>query len=398
MKKYALITDCHTGSAVPLVKQLLDGGDRVDLIVLTHGKPDLLEAVDLDFRPKHHGLSDVPAKAYPALAAWLGHGDRFRFRVADTPRTFAKVPVLRSLLAPLRAAWIRRICRRVCEEQYDAVNFIGRYNQEDLLRYLSGLGGRTVVSLHEVCDHADPDFAHPNEALRYLFAAGLPITVYSPKSRDDLLRYRGCPAQNVHLIPFGAFSSYRIFDGADGLDLPERYGLMIGWIAPYKGLGVLAEAVRQTKTEGFRYVIAGDGKDPAIASLEADDRFVVMNWFLSNSEFAELIRRSAFVICPYRSASQSGVPQTAFVYGRPVVASDLGSFRSVVAPGFNGELFPAGDAAALAAILDRLAADPGALPALQAGAAGFESRFPEYAWSAIASRFREVTSLVQSCL
>ena len=44
--------------------------------------------------------------------------------------------------------------------------------------------------------------------------------------------------------------------------------------------------------------------------------------------------------------------------GLPVVASDLGGIREIVVPGRCGHLFPAGDAGALAAVLDRIAADP----------------------------------------
>ena len=389
MKRYAFVTDCHTGSTVPLVKQLLDEGDRVDLILLTHGPVRPLEAVDIQFTPAKRGLTEVDPNGWPLLAAFLGHEETFRLFVADTAKTCANIPVLRTLVRPIRTLQLKRICRRMKAENYAAIDFVGRYNQDDLPVFSKALGDKFVASLHEVCDHTKPDFEHPNRVLRHLFKEGRRITVYSGKSRDDLSRYRGCDASNVSLVPFGLFSSYAMFDREDRLDLPRRYGLMIGWVAPYKGLSVLVDAVRQTPDNGFRYVVAGHGNDPAMAAIEGDDRFVKMNWFLSNRDFAELLRRAAFVVCPYLSASQSGVPQSAYVFGRPVVASDLTSFRPVVAPGINGELFPAGDAAALAAILRRLTVDPTALPALERGAADFENQFPAYAWRNIAARFRE---------
>ena len=67
MKRYAFVTDCHTGSTVPLVKQLLDEGDRVDLILLTHGPVRPLEAVDIQFTPAKRGLTEVSSGSSTVL-------------------------------------------------------------------------------------------------------------------------------------------------------------------------------------------------------------------------------------------------------------------------------------------------------------------------------------------
>jgi glycosyltransferase involved in cell wall biosynthesis len=48
------------------------------------------------------------------------------------------------------------------------------------------------------------------------------------------------------------------------------------------------------------------------------------------------------------------------------VASDLGGIAEIVVEGQSGRLFPAGDAKALAALLDGFAADPARLATLRA--------------------------------
>jgi glycosyltransferase involved in cell wall biosynthesis len=60
------------------------------------------------------------------------------------------------------------------------------------------------------------------------------------------------------------------------------------------------------------------------------------------------------VVLPYLEDSQSGVLFTAFSFGRPVIASDIGSFADFIEPGKTGELFPTGDPDSLMKMLVKL--------------------------------------------
>src|SRR5262249_34956797 len=62
-------------------------------------------------------------------------------------------------------------------------------------------------------------------------------------------------------------------------------------------------------------------------------------------------------ILPYRSASQSGVAQLAFAYGRPVIASAVGGLPAAVRHGRDGILCEPGDPAALARAIERMASE-----------------------------------------
>jgi glycosyltransferase involved in cell wall biosynthesis len=61
-------------------------------------------------------------------------------------------------------------------------------------------------------------------------------------------------------------------------------------------------------------------------------------------------------LLPYRSASQSGVVQLSFAYGRPVIATRVGGLPAAVEDGVDGILCEP-DAAALAAAIERMARD-----------------------------------------
>lgn len=51
-----------------------------------------------------------------------------------------------------------------------------------------------------------------------------------------------------------------------------------------------------------------------------------------------LIRKSLFVVCPYIAASQTGIAPTAFVFHKPLLATDVGAFNEVIKDGENGFL------------------------------------------------------------
>jgi glycogen(starch) synthase len=78
-----------------------------------------------------------------------------------------------------------------------------------------------------------------------------------------------------------------------------------------------------------------------------------------------------------------------------VVASDVGGIPEVVRDGVTGLLVPPGDVGALAAALDRLAADPELRARLSAGA---RDRAADYAWPRLAARVAAVYAGVREGL
>jgi glycosyltransferase involved in cell wall biosynthesis len=78
--------------------------------------------------------------------------------------------------------------------------------------------------------------------------------------------------------------------------------------------------------------------------------------FISNEEAALLFAAADASLLPYRSASQSGVVQLSFAYGRPVIATRVGGLPTAVDDGVDGILCEP-DPAALAASIERMARD-----------------------------------------
>jgi glycosyltransferase involved in cell wall biosynthesis len=131
--------------------------------------------------------------------------------------------------------------------------------------------------------------------------------------------------------------------------------LFLGLVRRYKGVDLLLDAapeiVRRTRAT---IAIVGEVFPDARELLRRADaspvceRIVWKDAYVSEEEMALWLSACDVVALPYRAISGSGIAARAFAAGRPVAAAAVGGLAEAVAPGENGELFPAGDAPALA--------------------------------------------------
>jgi glycosyltransferase involved in cell wall biosynthesis len=144
--------------------------------------------------------------------------------------------------------------------------------------------------------------------------------------------------------------------------------ICIGRLLPYKGIDVFVRALQilAERGEPARAVIGGEGVGVDIAPRGLEG-LEILPGRVSDASFASLVDRCSAVVLPYRNATQSGVLAHAFAAGRPVIATDVGSFPEYV-DADNGYLVPAGDAAALANAISELRKDPASSRLLAEGA------------------------------
>ncbi len=144
---------------------------------------------------------------------------------------------------------------------------------------------------------------------------------------------------------------------------PDLLLLTFGSIRPYKGVDIALDALaRVDPSLRVRLVVAGrswGGGDELRAHAEGlglDGRVEFRDRFIPNEEAALLFGAADASLLPYRSASQSGVVQLSFAYGRPVIATWVGGLPAAVEDGVDGILCEP-DAAALAVAIERMARD-----------------------------------------
>ncbi len=252
---------------------------------------------------------------------------------------------------------------------------------------------RLVTTIHDPEKHAG-DASQSNVPQ---YARDLPIR-YSRRlivhgqalKKAMLKRHRLAPDQVV-VIPHGELSIYRHWSRTD---YAERDGtvLFFGRVWPYKGLDYLiaAEPAISAACPNVRFVIAGMGEDfERYRKLMAHpERFEVLNRRIPNEEVPRLFQEASIVALPYTEASQTGVVPVAYGFGKPVVATTVGSIPEVVDDGKTGLLVPPRDSEALAQALIALLRDKDMRR--QMGHCALEKAQGELSWTAIAAQTLEV--------
>lgn len=389
MSKIALIASGHAGSTMPLIKAFLDKGYDVDYYILCNKEVKDIEATDCNYIPSHRGISQIPVASYPKLQSEYIQSVRFRIFCISTYRPFENNYLLNKAVGIARTWQIKKACQFINKQNYEFVNFIGRYKVTDIVRYARYIKTKYIVSLHEVCNHITPNFEQPNSVLNYLFKHKIPIVLYSDKSLEDMKKYKGVNHSYLYRENFGLFESFKIYSGRHDLSLPGKYVLFIGRLTPYKGLRLFYEATKDLANQGYKFVVAGNGKDEALEDIKSTPNYTVINMYLTDEDFVELIERCSFVVCPYTSISQSGIPQTVFVFNKPIVATDLDGFREIIIDKKNGLLFELNKTSELTQCITKAITDENVMNELIAGAKNFDGLFPNYSWNTISDKYEE---------
>lgn len=252
-------------------------------------------------------------------------------------------------------------------------------------RLLRRRGVRVLAVVHNALPHE----RRPGDAVlgRYALGACDGLIVMSDAVRRDVERLvPGVPVRQVAHPVYDQFGPIVPQDEArQRLDVPAEGPLFLffGFIRPYKGLRVLLDAFADVvaRVPDARLIVAGEfyeGEDslrtqaaplgPAVrfdADYVADDR---VGLYFSAADA---------VVQPYVTATQSGVAQIAFHFGRPVVTTDVGGLAEVVPDGEAGLVVPPNDPTALADALVRFV-EEGLGERLAAGAARQRER---YSWA-----------------
>lgn len=213
------------------------------------------------------------------------------------------------------------------------------------------------------------------------------------------------PPERAHVIPHGNSDWLLQLPSAPvdsvrqrlGLKEGERVVLFFGLLAPSKGLEDLFEAFALTRRKtaarlvvaGYptKYVNMGDYLE-RVRQLGIEANVVFDARYIPLDEIRPLMELASVVVYPYRSGTQSGALQTAYTFGKPVIATTVGGLPEAVEDGKNGFLVPPRSPYALAEKIIALLENPAL--AEEMGRYSRHLADTRFSWRTVAAKMRPV--------
>ena len=386
MKKIAVISYAFGGSTLPLVKHLGIECGHVDYYMITGNTNPHIESFGSVLGYCHFPLVQKLHKRNEDIYGYLSESNSSVY-LANLNVGFDNILITR----PFARYKQKKFCKYINAQHYDLVIIIGSYKDNWIKFLVNGLFAKIVVNLHEVMNHETGD-CPITDTMQILIDKNVNIVVHSQNSYKDILKYPQITPEYVHVINFGIFEGYKTIKCKNLFPEMSDYVLYIGMIRKYKGLAVLLEALRNNPEcmNGRKLVIAGNGKDDTLEEFVKMPNVIVINRYVTVEEYITLVRNSRLIVCPYLTMSQSGIPQSVFAFGKPIIASDLDGLREIIKDGTTGLLFEKGNPAMLAECIQKLTTDQEFYNSLCVHVNNFEEESSEYSWQTLARKYLQL--------
>ena len=174
---------------------------------------------------------------------------------------------------------------------------------------------------------------------RYVFKRIKHFQVFS-KFQLSVIR-KLLPKKNHYYAPL-ALEDY----GASDISPPNdviRF-LFFGYIREYKRLDLLINSFQDLYHSGIKHIelyIAGncDNWEYYQSMITINDRIKTRIEIIPNKDIPDLISSCHYMVLPYKDGAQSAVLTLAYQYNKPVIASDIDSFKQFIVDGSTGFFF-----------------------------------------------------------
>lgn len=209
---------------------------------------------------------------------------------------------------------------------------------------------RSDIKVIALVDNAVPHEKRPGDAAltKYFLKKCDAFVAMSQSVIDDLDLFTKSPFKR--LIPHPVYDIYGEAMTKEAarrvlhLGQDEKYVLFFGFVRKYKGLHLLLEAMADQRLLDLnvQLIVAGEFYDSPeayltkIDKLGLKDRVTLHDHFIPANEIARYFCAADLVAQTYLSATQSGVTQIAYHFGRPMLVTDVGGLAEIVPHGMAG--------------------------------------------------------------
>lgn len=216
-----------------------------------------------------------------------------------------------------------------------------------MLKALGKNRPETIMLCHNIVSHS----ASPIDRLltKQVFKNTDKLIVHTEKLAEQASKLTGTPI-SVASMPAHLPGQPKVQPTNGQL---KHHLLFFGLVRHYKGVDILINAL--AKLPDIKLTVAGEmwGKQEVnlrqlITSLELDQRVKLLSGYVPAEAIAPLFADSDALVMPYRSGTASQNVDLAFAYGRPVIATTVGSAPDQIDDKLNGLLCAPDNVEALA--------------------------------------------------
>ena len=145
-----------------------------------------------------------------------------------------------------------------------------------------------------------------------------------------------------------------------GIDTNQRMILFFGFVRPYKGLDLLLHAMALEEVRKLKLVLFvagefyGDEKHyrDLVQELKITGNVQFHSDYIPKDDVKNYFCAADLIVQPYKSATQSGITQIAYSFGRPMLVTDVGGLSEIVPDGKVGYVVDVNEKKIASAISD----------------------------------------------
>ena len=267
--------------------------------------------------------------AYPEFQKYANFIDIDKFYVANTC----------GRLWQLKSFWTHFLLMLfLIRQQFNVIHLVWPPNIYEFILYI--MRARMMLTVHDPFVHTAHDSFVVRLRRKMAFLLASRLVILNKTQRKELISYYKVSPDRVIDSRLSCYTYLNVVS-PDTSSVPygEKYILFAGRISPYKGIDTLLQAmdIVQEQCPDCKLILAGAGDYYFdVSSYISKNNIEIRNRYIPDDEMVALVRESAFMVCPYTDATQSGVIMSAFAFSKPVIVSDVGGLPEMVVDDLYG--------------------------------------------------------------
>lgn len=257
---------------------------------------------------------------------------------------------------------------------------------------------KVAITIHDVKSFSSVSSISIYSRLIYFFSDT--VITHNKYSVDEITKKNNSIAYKISIIPHGNYLPFiEIKENQNesriklDIEKGKKVLLFFGMIKKVKGLDILLSSLTEVlkKHSDVVLLIAGKPwKDDFSNYQSLIDKLALSKYckldikFISHSDVSNYYSAADLVVLPYRKIYQSGVLMMSLSYKKPVIVSDLPSFKEIIENNRTGYIFKSENSLDLSRVINQALDNPKLLEEIKQN--GYDLIAKDYKWEMIGKK------------